>query len=737
MASELAKKLKEVALNERMRRRVLNDPVPEREWLPALRAMVDARCAATPDGRVGVATLINDFELGRADFRINGETAEDLGFLLLRAGYRVEPDLTRASRPPSIDALVQITDRTGGAVVPSPLGPDSSAAAARDDDLEDDVVDGFVRGGNEPVQLHPYQDEAVKALTTALSRPGQRGILCLPTGSGKTKVAVWWALKQFVDQGQRVLWLAASRELLDQAASTFRDHAALLERRDGFRLSSYRADAERNDLTGNVVVASIQTAAARGLHHEMLDRAGRVALVVFDEAHHAPAQSYHDVLRSVSFESRIMLGLSATPTRVAERDRNVLGRIFNAGIVFQKAYVDLLRERFLARPEHRRVGLEGSVQVNDDAARHIEKWRDLPEDLLSVLARSESRTNQIVRHLVDGLSAYRPVLVFAVNLDHAAIVTERLKRHGVKVASVDGKTPKKERERLVAELRAGRLDCLVNVAVLTEGTDIPNLKTVAITRPTMSETLYTQMVGRGSRGPRVNGGKESFFVIDFVDNFSRFGDRMAHRFVLEGSHIGGDAVEEEVDLPADSIRAGARGPIPDRVVAAASAMWTDAHARDPAVERLSIGGWLRWPSRHGDFMDYLVFLEPDRGAVLDALQDLHGRAMPDESAVHETALATYNARLFGTEVSSWLWEEVAHAIATGFEIVVEGSFDQQPPPDLDAIEAELRKRDGLIGPLWLEREFEEKPWWRLYFATEADLRARVLERLRARTEQNT
>jgi DNA repair protein RadD len=104
-------------------------------------------------------------------------------------------------------------------------------------------------------------------------------------------------------------------------------------------------------------------------------------------------------------------------------------------------------------------------------------------------------------------------LVFCTGVKHAEHVAEVLRQHGVATECVLGETPKKERERIIADFKAGRIRALTNANVLTTGFDYPDIDLIAMLRPTMSASLYVQMAGRGMR---VKSHTDHCLVLDFA-----------------------------------------------------------------------------------------------------------------------------------------------------------------------------------------------------------------------------
>lgn len=353
------------------------------------------------------------------------------------------------------------------------------------------------------MQPRPYQAEALKALTRAFDKH-ESAILALPTGSGKTFVAARWLIEHILKRGRRVVWLAHRRELLDQAYRAFTTLSASMDPRP--RVTWY-ASGRGFDPTGDVVVASVSSA------RDIPTIAPAIAVV--DEAHHEPAATYQHVLERLGAEKK--LGLTATPARLDERPLNF------ETIAFQRTLMDLVREGWLARP--RAVVPKTQLEFNVES-----RAGDVARESLGSLDTPE-RNAFIVEHWQQKRAEYGKTLVFALNRAHARGLADLFTelRPAPRVGVVLGETAARDRDERIEAFRDGELDVLINVEVFTEGFDCPDVRTILLTRPTLSPTLYLQMVGRGTR---IAPGKSSFFLVDFEDQLGEFQTQMIRPWVL-------------------------------------------------------------------------------------------------------------------------------------------------------------------------------------------------------------
>lgn len=348
------------------------------------------------------------------------------------------------------------------------------------------------------------------------------------TGGGKTacfsEVAKHWK--------GRVLVLCHRTELVQQAKARLE---ADLGTRVGVDQGEFRSTFER------VVVASVQTV-YRKVRLERLRRFSAPTLIIADEAHHAPAKSWRQVLDA--FPAAKMLGVTATPDR---GDGRAMGLVFDS-VAFEYDLADAVADGWLVPMKGEEIILGDvdldtvGVNAGDLAAGQLDE---------AVLQGAEG----VVQGLL-GTAKGKRGLVFCPGVKTAHFVADRLNAlHPGIAAAVDGKTDPEVRARTVEDFRQGRLQWLCNCQVFTEGTDLPMAEVVAIARPTKSRALYAQMVGRAGRClPGVVDGLETVeerraaiaasakphaIVLDFVGNNSK------HALASPEDILGGKYDEED------------------------------------------------------------------------------------------------------------------------------------------------------------------------------------------------
>ncbi|MEG3970503.1 DEAD/DEAH box helicase family protein [Microcoleus sp. T2B6] len=401
-----------------------------------------------------------------------------------------------------------------------------------------------VNKGKNPRELYAHQNEAIKALDQKNKSPFE-GLLVLPTGGGKTLTAVHWLLRNFIDKRKKVLWIAHRHELLDQAFETlkFSAYPSLLSDTERFK---YRVisghpkhdrpvNIEKND---DIIIASKDSlnSGLNYLTNNWVNHSDAILLVV-DEAHHATAKTYRKLIDSIkqNFKDRgkadgfRMLGLTATPFRTDKSEQGLLKKVFPDDIIFSEHLRTLITRGILAEPvfENLETELDFYKELTDRDIRSIEDFDKLPQKVAERIARSSIRNKRIIDHYVENREKYKPLLVFAVDIQHAIELNGLFKKRGIKSDFVASKIMDegtgatisvKENSEKIKRFRAGQLEVLINVEMLTEGTDLPNVQTVFLTRPTTSTLLMTQMIGRALRGQKA-GGTEKAYVVSFIDNW--------------------------------------------------------------------------------------------------------------------------------------------------------------------------------------------------------------------------
>jgi ATP-dependent helicase IRC3 len=259
-----------------------------------------------------------------------------------------------------------------------------------------------------------------------------------------------------------------------------------------------------------IVLASVQTVARAEGKRLARFRPEQFSKIWIDEVHHAPAKSYLTVLRHFGLHAnpatpKLLVGTTATPERLDKLGYDELfdDVVFRYGLregIADGWLADLACFRVATRVDLSKVRVRAGEFVESDLARAVD------------IAERNSLAVRVWRERAKG----QRNLVFCVTKEHARHVAGLFERAGAKAACVVEDTPPEERRRAVQAFRDGGLEVLVNVTVLTEGFDVPEVGAVHLLRPTRSTALLLQMVGRGTRKAP---GKERCLVFDYADDF--------------------------------------------------------------------------------------------------------------------------------------------------------------------------------------------------------------------------
>lgn len=376
-------------------------------------------------------------------------------------------------------------------------------------------------------------------------------ILALPTGSGKTFTASRFLCSSLsqdtydgpLSKGYKVLWLAHTHHLLEQALYSFVPevgHISKQKQQLNVRVvSPGHCPVHSIKLSDDVVIITLQTLRAAYKRYDtqlepFLNAAGNKLFVVFDEAHHSPALTYRELLldlRERFLNKMWLLGLTATPTYTDESKRGWLKELFPQEVIYPKNGADLVgrltAEGILAKPEFEQHRTNFDVEFDE---REYKKWvntyKDLPEDIIKKLAESEDRNQFIAETYIKHKKRYGKTIIFADRWFQCETLCRFLQDRGVKAGAIFAQVNNGpggvivDQKRVLEQFRNGDLEVLINIQMLTEGTDVPNAETVFLTRQTTSSILLTQMIGRGLRGPKF-GGTDKVNIVSFIDNWKQ------------------------------------------------------------------------------------------------------------------------------------------------------------------------------------------------------------------------
>jgi len=375
------------------------------------------------------------------------------------------------------------------------------------------------------MELRPYQQEALEAVERDWNEGFHRTLLVLPTGCGKT-IVFSRIIEDMVRAGCRCLILAHRGELLDQAAEK-------LQKVSGLRCAVEKAEETCLGSWYRVAVGSVQS----------LQREKRLArfppdyfgVIVVDEAHHVLSDGYQRVLDH--FPRAKVLGVTATPDR---GDMRNLGQYFQH-LAYEYTLPRAIRDGFLcpirAVTIPLRLDLTGvGVQAGDF------KTADIDTALDPYLQQIAQEMQNYCRG--------RKTVVFLPLVRTSQKFRDILEAQGFRAAEVNGAS--QDRAEVLRDFDSGRYNVLCNSMLLTEGWDCPGVDCIVVLRPTKVRSLYSQMVGRGTR---LAPGKQDLLLLDFLWHTER------HE-LCRPAHLLCDTPEVAAQMTADMAADGATGGEP-------------------------------------------------------------------------------------------------------------------------------------------------------------------------------
>lgn len=384
------------------------------------------------------------------------------------------------------------------------------------------------------IQLRPYQQAAVDSILSYWQAGGGNPLVDLATGTGKSLVIAKLTQDLLANfPSMRVLMLVHVRELVEQ------NFQALLKVWPDAPIGIYSAGLGRRDAHHRITFASVQSVFRKA------KTIGQRDLILIDEAHLVPMHSegmYRkllDGLYTIQPDARVA-GFTATPYRLdSGRLDEGKTRLFDK-VVYSYGIGDGIADGYLS-PLISKASHAAEVDVSSVARRGGE----------FVAGELETAAQRITKQAVDEMLRFgehrRSWLVFCSGVRHAEDVRNAVRAAGISAEMVSGETPLGDRDRIIRQFKAGQIRCLTNAQVLTTGFDAPQVDLVAMLRPTLSTSLYVQIVGRGTRLAQ---GKENCMILDFAGNVRRHGPVDAVSVLPKSGSAGDDG-----KVGVDSVRA--------------------------------------------------------------------------------------------------------------------------------------------------------------------------------------
>ena len=351
------------------------------------------------------------------------------------------------------------------------------------------------------MEIRPYQQDALSAISTEYDKGTHRQLLVMATGTGKT-ICFSKIPEVFKDRlpGQTLI-LAHTEELVEQ------NRKKLQEANPTLKVGKEMAGGYADESNDDIISASVQTLGRLNSSRALRFNWSGIDKLIVDEAHHSVSDAYGrvfdyaGVLRSDA--NKLLLGVTATSQRP---DGRALSDVFEK-IPFVYSIRQAITDKWL-------VPIKGFRVTTDTDLSGVEQSHgDFVLSQLSKAVDTPARNRHIVTEWKK-LAGSRKTVCFTINIDHAVNLAKEFESQGVSAKAVWGDDP--DREEKLRGHQNGEIQVLCNCSVLTEGYDDPSISCIILARPTASGVLYVQMVGRGTRLSPATG-KKDLIVLDVVD----------------------------------------------------------------------------------------------------------------------------------------------------------------------------------------------------------------------------
>jgi DNA repair protein RadD len=378
--------------------------------------------------------------------------------------------------------------------------------------------------------LFNYQ-KSILLKSLKLIATNERFLIHMPTGSGKTRVAmniIARLLMEF-DSGI-VLWLAYSGELCDQASDEFSKAWSVIGDRE-ISLARFYGKNQYLDVKDGLIVASLGKLRSQSKEDiTFIARLSKkVALVVFDEAHQSIAPTYMSMIEEITTVNPQckFIGLSATPGRTYDDIGTdlILSKFFNSNKVTMKVdgynspITYLIDAGYLAKPKFTSIKYDGEITKGELRSLNYELDLEISEKILERIGLDNARNLRIIKAVKDAVDqGHNRIILFAASVESAEFLSALLKYIGIDSMEVSSTTESNTRAARIERFKSEDPHSIVmcNYGVFSTGFDAPKTTAVVIARPTKSLVLYSQMVGRALRGWKV-GGTHDAEIITIID----------------------------------------------------------------------------------------------------------------------------------------------------------------------------------------------------------------------------
>lgn len=364
-----------------------------------------------------------------------------------------------------------------------------------------DLYKLFLRWNKGRVSPHDIQQKALEALNSTRINGYSRGLVSLATGLGKTYLGVFDTIAL---SSERILFIVHVDHILKQAQNSFEKLMPERVKEMGFFTGKVKDIGSKN-----IIFSTIQTINKEKNLTQF--RPDFFDYVIMDESHHSAAPSYKKVMEY--FKPKFFLGLTATPDRMDEK--NILG-FYENNLVFEMGQAEAIRQGYLAKLDYR------GFKDNVDYSNIYYNGFQYDVDDLNKSLMIEKRDKAILSKFND-LAKDKKAIGFCVSIEHAEWCAEQFRKNGInavsihsKINSSDNNSKYQSANEIIDAFDKGKYQVAFVVDMLNEGIDIPDVDCLLMLRPTESNTILTQQIGRGLR---ISPNKDELLVLDFIGNY--------------------------------------------------------------------------------------------------------------------------------------------------------------------------------------------------------------------------
>ena len=343
------------------------------------------------------------------------------------------------------------------------------------------------------IKPHYLQKMALDALDFYRGKGWKKGVVVLPTGTGKTYLSAFDAKK--IDG--RVLFIVHRLDILSQSKEAFEKVWPKAE------LGMLCGEIKENIRHSNVLFASKDT--LRNPKYLSIFKPEEFNYIIVDEVHHGQAPTYRSILKY--FKPKVFaLGMTATPDRM---DRKDIFELFEYNKVFEYTLNEAIENGFLVPYTY--YGLKDNINYSKIRYKG-QKYNVQDLDKYLII---EKRNEQILKEYQERTGGDKAI-GFCCSIKHANAMADFFDKHGIPSIAITSET--EERDKKIQDFRNNKFAIAFTVDLFNEGVDFPEVRVLLFLRPTESKTVFMQQLGRGLR---LCSGKERVIVLDFIGNYKK------------------------------------------------------------------------------------------------------------------------------------------------------------------------------------------------------------------------